>query len=69
MTLIPLAGRGGEIPALYALYQRQASAATKLVVLESAIVLVVATAIGPAILSGVSARVAAWKLQAPLMPG
>jgi hypothetical protein len=68
LTLILLAGVGGEALAIYALSQQQASASTQHHVLSSAIILTFATAAGP-IISNATAYAAAHRAPAPAIPG
>jgi hypothetical protein len=68
LTLILLAGVGGEALAIYALSQQQASASTQHHVLSSAIILTFATAAGP-IISNATAYAGAHRAPAPAIPG
>jgi hypothetical protein len=64
LSLVLLAGTWGEALAIYALYQQQATAEAKQLVIQAVMVLIALTAIGPIIFS-VSARIAAMRPQAP----
>jgi hypothetical protein len=58
LALVLFAGTGGELLAIYALYQQQAIATTKQGVLDSVIILVVAAAIGTVFLASPRAHAA-----------